>query len=157
MAIMTRLVQYRDKLYTLTFDNGKEFSAHATIDEILDCQSYYAHPYSSWERGLNENTNGLSSSIFPRRRPTAIKTAMIKLRKWYQNSTGAPGNVSTPKLLMRSSSATDSRTSGLKPPVEVMTSAEINTARLPLHFHVILKTEWGRRQCRLSNLKVSLR
>jgi IS30 family transposase len=59
MAIMTRLVQYRDKLYTLTFDNGKELSAHATIDEILNCQSYYAHPYSSWERGLNENTNGL--------------------------------------------------------------------------------------------------
>jgi len=42
---------------------------------------------------------------------------MIKLRKWNQNSTGAPGNVSTPKLLMRSSSATDSRTSGLKPPL----------------------------------------
>jgi IS30 family transposase len=67
MAIMTRLVQYRDKLYTLTFDNGKEFSAHATIDEILDCQSYFAHPYSSWERGLNENTNGLIRQYFPKK------------------------------------------------------------------------------------------
>ena len=67
MAIMTRLVQYRNKLYTLTFDKGKEFSAHATIDEILDCQSYFAHPYSSWKRGLNENTNGLIRQYFPKK------------------------------------------------------------------------------------------
>ncbi|MEJ6634633.1 MAG: IS30 family transposase [Akkermansiaceae bacterium] len=67
MAIMTRLIAYRDKLHTLTFDNGKEFANHAMIDEILDCQSYFAHPYSSWERGLNENTNGLIRQYFPKK------------------------------------------------------------------------------------------
>ena len=67
MAIMFRLVGHRDKLHTLTFDNGKEFSDHAVIDKILGCQSYFAHPYSSWERGLNENTNGLIRQYFPKK------------------------------------------------------------------------------------------
>lgn len=67
MVIMTRLLQHRAKLYTLTFDNGKEFANHAMIDKILDCQSYFAHPYSSWERGLNENTNGLIRQYFPKK------------------------------------------------------------------------------------------
>jgi len=44
---------------TLTIDNGKEFSDHEKIAESLDINVYFAHPYSSWERGLNENTNGL--------------------------------------------------------------------------------------------------
>ena len=65
-AIMVRLLPYRSKLHTLTFDNGKEFSAHATIDAILDSASYFAHPYSSWERGLNENTNGLIRQYSPK-------------------------------------------------------------------------------------------
>lgn len=67
MAIMTRLIEHRERLHTLTFDNGKEFSNHAIIDKILDCQSYFAHPYSSWERGLNENTNGLIRQYFPKK------------------------------------------------------------------------------------------
>lgn len=66
MAIMQRLVEHRDKLHTLTSDNGKEFAYHARIDTILGCQSYFAHPYSSWERGLNENTNGLIRQYFPK-------------------------------------------------------------------------------------------
>ncbi|MDC0302611.1 IS30 family transposase [bacterium] len=67
MAIMARLIEHRDRLHTLTFDNGKEFASHAMIDEILDCRSYFAHPYSSWERGLNENTNGLIRQYFPKK------------------------------------------------------------------------------------------
>ena len=66
MAIMVRLLPHRSKLHTLTFDDGKEFSAHARIDAILDSASYFAHPYSSWERGLNENTNGLIRQYFPK-------------------------------------------------------------------------------------------
>tara|TARA_B110000881_G_scaffold23491_1_gene17043 strand:+ start:821 stop:1777 length:957 start_codon:yes stop_codon:yes gene_type:complete len=65
-AIMVRLLPHRSKLHTLTFDNGKEFSSHAIIDAILDSSSYFAHPYSSWERGLNENTNGLIRQYFPK-------------------------------------------------------------------------------------------
>lgn len=45
--------------HTVTLDNGKEFSGHEKIAESLDMSVYFAHPYSSWERGLNENTNGL--------------------------------------------------------------------------------------------------
>lgn len=67
IAIMARLVAHRDKLHTLTSDNGKEFAHHRRIDQILGCQSYFAHPYSSWERGLNENTNGLIRQYFPKK------------------------------------------------------------------------------------------
>lgn len=45
--------------HTTTFDNGKEFSGHEKIAKSLGINIYFAHPYSSWERGLNENTNGL--------------------------------------------------------------------------------------------------
>lgn len=66
LKIMEKLLPHRSKLHTLTFDNGKEFAAHETIDDILECASYFAHPYSSWERGLNENTNGLIRQYFPK-------------------------------------------------------------------------------------------
>lgn len=45
--------------HTVTLDNGKEFSDHEKVSELLKINVYFAHPYSSWERGLNENTNGL--------------------------------------------------------------------------------------------------
>jgi IS30 family transposase len=48
-----------DKVLTITADNGSEFAYHDQIAERLDADFYFAHPYSSWERGLNENTNGL--------------------------------------------------------------------------------------------------
>lgn len=44
---------------TITTDNGKEFACHEKIVKALDAKVYFAHPYYSWERGLNENTNGL--------------------------------------------------------------------------------------------------
>jgi IS30 family transposase len=43
----------------ITSDNGKEFSYHQKIAKELEAQFYFADPYSSWQRGLNENTNGL--------------------------------------------------------------------------------------------------
>ena len=46
-------------VHTITCDNGKEFADHEEIALALDADVYFAHPYSSWERGTNENTNGL--------------------------------------------------------------------------------------------------
>jgi IS30 family transposase len=52
--------------HTITADNGKEFAAHQHIGQALQAQVYFAHPYHSWERGLNENTNGLIRQYFPK-------------------------------------------------------------------------------------------
>ena len=50
----------------VTYDNGKEFAAHAQIVTSLGALSYFAKPYHSWERGLNEHTNGLFRQYFPK-------------------------------------------------------------------------------------------
>ena len=52
---------------TLTYDNGPEFAKHEAIDVALESQGYFAHPYASWERGLNENTNGLIRQYLPKK------------------------------------------------------------------------------------------
>lgn len=57
---------------TMTFDNGKEFCGHAEISKNLGVDCYFANPYSSWERGLNEHTNGLLRQFFPKQ--TNFKT-----------------------------------------------------------------------------------
>ncbi|MCR9191194.1 MAG: IS30 family transposase [Gammaproteobacteria bacterium] len=56
---VSSLRQYIDKVHSITADNGSEFAYHKEISEQLDTEFYFAHPYSSWKRGLNENTNGL--------------------------------------------------------------------------------------------------
>jgi transposase, IS30 family len=66
-GLLRRLAPIRNRVETLTYDNGKEFAKHLFIDDILESQGYFAHPYSSWERGLNENTNGLIRQYFPKR------------------------------------------------------------------------------------------
>jgi len=53
-------------LRTVTVDNGLEFAGHRELSRALGCRIYFAHPYSSWERGLNENTNGLLRQFFPK-------------------------------------------------------------------------------------------
>ena len=63
-ATVSLLQPYLDKTLTITADNGKEFSGHETIKEQLSANVYFAHPYCSWERGLNENTNGLIRQYF---------------------------------------------------------------------------------------------
>lgn len=63
-ATITLLRPYLDKTLTITADNGKEFAGHEKIKAALDADVYFAHPYSSWERGLNENTNGLIRQYF---------------------------------------------------------------------------------------------
>ena len=54
-------------VHTITVDNGKEFCEHELIAAGLQAHIYFAHPYSSWERGLNENTNGLVRQYFPKK------------------------------------------------------------------------------------------
>jgi IS30 family transposase len=53
------LFAYKETVHTITADNGSEFAQHQYIAKKLNAKFYFAHPYSSWERGLNENTNGL--------------------------------------------------------------------------------------------------
>jgi IS30 family transposase len=51
---------------TITVDNGKEFARHQELEIATSMQVYFAEPYSSWQRGLNENTNGLLRQYFPK-------------------------------------------------------------------------------------------
>ena len=53
-------------LHTTTADNGKEFAAHHALSSKLGWSVYFARPYHAWERGLNENTNGLVRQFFPK-------------------------------------------------------------------------------------------
>lgn len=62
-AITTQLASLTVK--TITSDNGREFAQHQDSAGQLKADFYFAHPYSSWERGLNENTNGLVRQYFP--------------------------------------------------------------------------------------------
>ena len=64
----TRLLEPIAEVKTLTFDNGKEFAGHLQIAEQTGALVYFAHPYSSWERGTNENTNGLIRQYLPKNR-----------------------------------------------------------------------------------------
>ena len=61
------LSPYKDRVLTLTFDNGSEFVKHERIAKALEAETYFAHPYSSWGRGINENTNGLLRQFFPKK------------------------------------------------------------------------------------------
>lgn len=54
-------------LLTFTFDNGAEFSGHEKLSEKLKVKCYFANPYHSWERGLNEHTNRLLRQFFPKK------------------------------------------------------------------------------------------
>jgi len=58
-VMIDALLPYKSDIQTITSDNGTEFARHKEISEKLGTDFYFAHPYSSWERGCNENTNGL--------------------------------------------------------------------------------------------------
>jgi IS30 family transposase len=51
---------------SVTFDNGKEFAEHGRLARTLNLETYFAMPYRSWQRGTNENTNGLLRQFFPK-------------------------------------------------------------------------------------------
>lgn len=66
-AIIDKMKPLSDIVKTATFDNGKEFSGHDRLSSGLGASVYFAKPYRSWERGLNENTNGLVRQYYPKR------------------------------------------------------------------------------------------
>ena len=66
-ALIDMLKPFISLIITITSDNGKEFSEHGKIAKELQTQFFFAHAYSSWERGLNENTNGLIRQYFPKK------------------------------------------------------------------------------------------
>ncbi len=65
--IIRLLSGLNQRVRTITYDNGREFAGHEGINSELGCRSYFANPYRSWERGLNENTNGLIRQYFPKK------------------------------------------------------------------------------------------
>ncbi|GAB2591671.1 IS30 family transposase [Dyella jejuensis] len=65
-AVIQSLHPLAARAQTLTWDNGSEFAEYALIDIVLGAKSYFADPYSSWQRGSNENTNGLLRQYFPK-------------------------------------------------------------------------------------------
>lgn len=65
-ATIELLRPYAEHVHTITADNGSEFVGHKAIAEALETEIYFAHPYSSWERGLNENSNGLLRQYIPK-------------------------------------------------------------------------------------------
>lgn len=65
-ATIALLKPYEGAVFTITADNGKEFAYHEVMTEHLQCGVYFADPYCSWQRGLNENTNGLLRQYWPK-------------------------------------------------------------------------------------------
>lgn len=65
-ALVERLDPIKQFVLTLTADNGKEFAYHKQVSQSLETSFYFAKPYHSWERGLNEHTNGLVRQYLPK-------------------------------------------------------------------------------------------
>jgi IS30 family transposase len=66
-TMISLLAPFAAYVHTLTTDNGREFAQHERIAKELDADFFFAHPYSSWERGANENMNGLIREFFPKK------------------------------------------------------------------------------------------
>jgi len=81
-------------VHTITYDNGREFAGHEGMAADLETQIYFAHPYTFWERGLKENTNGLIRQYLPKDRGLTtvtereIEKAMDKLNHHPRKSLG---------------------------------------------------------------------
>ena len=68
-ACINLLCADKDCVRTITTDNGKEFAEHQRLETDLNTTVYFADPYSAWQRGTNENTNGLIRQYIPKSRP----------------------------------------------------------------------------------------
>lgn len=93
-AVADGLSPVAERVHTITYDNGREFADHEGMAHDLGADIYFAHPYASWERGLNENTNGLIRQYFPKDRDLTTVTkaevaqAMDKLNHRPRKSLG---------------------------------------------------------------------
>jgi len=93
--VRTHLLPLAARIETITYDNGKEFASHAEIVAALGAKSYFAKPYHSWERGLNEHTNGLVRQYFPK--GTDFSTlSNADVQRSRTNSTPAPQDTRLP-------------------------------------------------------------
>jgi len=79
-AMVLLLDPIKQFVKTITFDNGKEFTQHESIAKSLSCNTYFAQPYHSWERGQNENANGLLRQYFPK----SMELIDISLRRVFK-------------------------------------------------------------------------
>ena len=66
-AVVKLMIPFKELVLSITSDNGTEFAMHKYISKRLDALFYFAHPYSSWERGLNEYTNRLIRQYIPKK------------------------------------------------------------------------------------------
>jgi IS30 family transposase len=66
-TVVNLMAPYKERVLSITADNGSEFTKHQIIAKKLQAAFYFAHPYSSWERGLNENTNKLIRQYIPKK------------------------------------------------------------------------------------------
>ena len=73
-AVTHGLFPHQDRVHPITDDNGREFADHEGMARDLETQIYFAHPDASWERGLNENTNGLIRQYVPKHRALTTVT-----------------------------------------------------------------------------------
>ncbi len=82
-AIVEMLKPYKKKVLTITFDNCGEFAGYKIISKALAAKCYFARPYCSWERSLNEHTNGLLRQFVPKK--TMFDTLLHEDIEKYQN------------------------------------------------------------------------
>ena len=82
-AIIEALNPLKARVKTLTYDNGKEFAGHSLVDQELNSTAYFARPFASWERGSNENLNGLLRQYIPKKR--AMSTVSDEEIRMIQN------------------------------------------------------------------------
>jgi IS30 family transposase len=64
---MDALLPFEDYVHTITADNGKDYVEHEIVAQALEADFYFATPYHSWERGVNENYNRLLRQYFPKK------------------------------------------------------------------------------------------
>jgi hypothetical protein len=97
-AILHALYPVSARVHTLTWDNGSEFAEHALIDIALDATSYFAEPYSAWQRGSNENMTipflgrtACCASTFPRA-ATSPSSPKLRFKRSKTSSTSGRAN-----------------------------------------------------------------
>lgn len=87
ITLNSRMQNFKDLVHTITFDNGMEFANHQNIAKALDAQCFFAKPYHSWQRGLNEHTNGLVRQYFPKNKNLATIThGQVAKVQWLLNN-----------------------------------------------------------------------
>ena len=65
---------------TITFDRGKEFSGFREIEKELNCTAYFCDPYCAWQKGTNENTNGLLREFYPKGTALSFKLTTLQFK-----------------------------------------------------------------------------